>query len=1027
MTAVDPIGRSLEQYARVIASSGGNAAVASAEELNANSIDPAQVPNTDELADISAAELTSYLNQLLAQSSEKITIAGQEYGVMTLAGVKYVLFQGALQNAEQVQVIAEDCNIIDGMKLLVQVRDTVNGLLNELDTLDPEDKIRTAMFTAVSSYVARGRYPAGRIPKIVEEVMQKISLALPGLAADRLAQIRTALEAVMQETNIRAVITRPRAQRIPQADLVAFANYISEVSAYGKDNYDSLLQRVQGLVGLVNNLPTAPLDIRAKFFAITGNPLDKIRGTLEFAMQAMNEAEVSLQGALDPQALAILAESRGKMCAEGTDGAWTCAAVTAADVPAFPSYIPNAVPLDQMFTESGLKWVQWRLWQLLQKKDDNDGALTGSLPQPLADPLGYPGVGQLNWLDNLAVKYHLLPHAQLTAGGQYNSLDANQIGQPDSAMGSLGGSAGLDWSTGVGEGYTLSLGADGGYRYQGPFGSNSEPNFQSGSVSGSVAGISTNYLPNFELGLRGVFTDNERSELSPWTSPTGNAFSLNALISQPLYRFGSGVLSLDVPGGLDLGWYEPFGAGSGPLPDESPNFMRGTIGGGLRLNLDVPLTLFAGYRHIWEMPSRYFMDRAYGYQTYEGNGAYLGLGAQAGLWSGNLMFNYDVMTNWNDQWKLSYFNKFDLGGFAPGFGVSAGQGNFYDVQSTDVNGEAGVYDIKINPLSTDYFETSLDVVANGGYSWLDNGSEGYVVGGGVRINFGPSSDPTGVEELYPAGAMLTTDANLTDAYLTAETDEVGAIYTDTRVQQMLGVAPYAITEQMVADYAQMFKVGNLINYQLTSGSLGDDWDCSVAVAGDAIAFGDVAPVPANLEPRQYVMIGAARYQVATTQSEAENPVKAPILGTLLAQAALHVTGMIVDNNYWFMGEDDNRLPQDLTWFGASGVKGIKDYLPEGTTREEFVAMLKDELAGGVIGKATLALLKKRLQLQPEQVITREYIMKIYSEIQENAPVVVAEEEPTEEADTTIEFTIVEEAPAGEAQAEAGGTIIAPQK
>lgn len=537
----------------------------------------------------------------------------------------------------------------------------------------------------------------------------------------------------------------------------------------------------------------------------------------------------------------------------------------------------------------------------------------GVLPPPLLNPLAYDGAGELNWLDNLAYKYHLLPHAQLGIGGQYQSLAGDEIGQPDSSV-SLGGSAGLDWSAAVGEGYTLSLGADGGYHYQGVFGAEGEPGFGTGFLSGSVAGLSTNYIPNFQLGIRGVFTDNDRSELSPWTSPTGNAFSLNALISQPVWRFGSGVLSVDVPGGLDLGWYEPFGPGSGPLPDESPNFMRGTIGGGLRLNLDVPISLFAGYRHIWEMPSRYFMDQAYGFQTYEGNGAYLGLGAQAGIWSGNFMFNYDVMTNWNDQWKASYFNQFDLGNFAPGFGVSAGQGNFYDIQSTDVNGEVGVYDIQIDPLSTNYFETTLDVVANGGYSWLDNGSEGYVVGGGLRINFGPVSDPTGVEELSPAGAMMVTDAQLTDDYLTAETDEVGSTYTDPRVIQMLGVAPAAITAQMVEDYAEMFKSGKLNSiYQLTAGSFGDDGDCSVAVEDEdnAIAFGDVAPVPANLEPQQYVMIGAARYTVANTQSDAENPVQASILGTLLAQAALHVARMLVDNDFYFIGEDDNRIPQDL--------------------------------------------------------------------------------------------------------------------
>jgi len=274
---------------------------------------------------------------------------------------------------------------------------------------------------------------------------------------------------------------------------------------------------------------------------------------------------------------------------------------------------------------------------------------------------------------------------------------------------------------------------------------------------------------------------------------------------------------------------------------------------------------------------------------------------------------------------------------------------------------------------------------------------------------------------------MTTDAELTDAYLSAETDEVGSTYTDPRVIQMLGVVPSAITAQLVEDYAQMFKVGNLINYQLTSGSLDDDGDCSVAVAGDAIAFGDVAPVPANLEPRQYVMIGAARYQVATTQGD---PVQNPILGTQLAQAALHVTRMIMDNDFYFMGNEaeGNRMPQDLYWMGTGEQKGIRTYLPEGTTREQFMTMLKDELAGGVIGKATLALLKFRLQLQPTDVITKEYVMKIFSEIQENAPALVESAEPVaEEEETTIEFTIVEEAPAGEAQAEAGGTIIAPQK
>jgi len=88
-------------------------------------------------------------------------------------------------------------------------------------------------------------------------------------------------------------------------------------------------------------------------------------------------------------------------------------------------------------------------------------------------------------------------------------------------------------------------------------------------------------------------------------------------------------------------------------------------------------------------------------------------------------------------------------------------------------------------------------------------------------------------------------------------------------------------------------------------------------------------------------------------------------------------------------------------------------------------MLKDELAGGVIGKATLALLRKRLQLQPEQVITREYIMKIYSEIQENAPAPVPAA-PAAPAPAAPAPTAPVSAPAVDASASGSVEIIAPK-
>lgn len=215
------------------------------------------------------------------------------------------------------QILEKEIKTIDQMKILLELRNKIDELLKTIERLDPNDKIRQAIFYVAYIILYKGRIRTHRkISRKVDRALRHQKVKALGLSSERLEQVRASMKWALQRANLWGILHRnPRRisvrleQRI-RATLRGWANNVAEIAAYGKANYDALKRGIEYLQVIVKKLdPPIQKVYRA---AASGG---KIKQTLERLINTIiPQQERALAQKLRPNVRRLVVQSKSIVC-----------------------------------------------------------------------------------------------------------------------------------------------------------------------------------------------------------------------------------------------------------------------------------------------------------------------------------------------------------------------------------------------------------------------------------------------------------------------------------------------------------------------------------------------------------------------------------------------------------------------------------------------------------------------------------------------------------------------------------------